>query len=217
MSHMQRLPLEGYRVSDMTEVWAGPLANSLLGDLGAEVIKVESYPRVVQTRPVQAPAGAASGVGGGVGPPDAPRLWERSPLYHIANRNKLAVALNASDPRGLDIVYRLVASADAFLIGDTAGTAARMGLDYDTLLPHPARPALAWVMNNGGDQPIGNVDPETAPNGCYPCVDPDSWVVIVVRSDDEWRALQGAMGNPTWADSTAFDSVLGRVGARPGM
>ena len=304
---MQRLPLEGYRVIDMTEVWAGPLANSLLGDLGAQVIKVESYPRVVQTRPVQAPAGAASGVGGVVGPPDAPRLWERSPLYHMANRNKLAIALNASDPRGLSLVYRLVATADAFLIGYTAGTAARMHLDYDTLVrckpdlvmlsfagwgergpyqgyatlgsgvdawaghhylraypgtgaphatssvhsdapgavtiafavmaalhyrdrtgkgqlidlsmgdmlvTHLARPAMDWVMNNRVDQPIGNVDPDRSPNGCYPCVEPDRWIVIVVRSDDEWRELKRAMGNPTWADSTRFDSILGRIEAR---
>jgi crotonobetainyl-CoA:carnitine CoA-transferase CaiB-like acyl-CoA transferase len=125
-----RQPLEGYKVVDMTEVWAGPMAASILGDLGAEVIRVESFPRAAATRPL---AAGASGPGIVAGPPEAPRVWDRAPSYHISNRNKLAIALDAMAPKGRDILLRLIGRADVFLIGFTAGTAERMGLDYETL------------------------------------------------------------------------------------
>lgn len=116
-----RLPLEGYTVIDLTEVWAGPMAASFLGDLGADVIRIESYPRATVTR---AP-----------GPPDqAPqRPWDRSPTYHLSNRNKRGIALNITDPRGRQVFEKLVAEADVLMAGFTAGTLDRMGLDYATL------------------------------------------------------------------------------------
>jgi crotonobetainyl-CoA:carnitine CoA-transferase CaiB-like acyl-CoA transferase len=84
----------------------------------------------------------------------------------------------------------------------------------EVLINHLARPALDWVMNNRVDQPIGNVDPDIAPNGCYPCSEPDSWITIVVRTDEQWRSLKQALGNPAWADDQRFDAVAGRVEAR---
>jgi benzylsuccinate CoA-transferase BbsF subunit len=84
----------------------------------------------------------------------------------------------------------------------------------EVLLNHLARPALDWVMNNRVDKPIGNVDSDCAPNGCYPCSEPDSWVTIVVRTDEQWRALKKAAGNPAWADDLHLDSVIGRIRAR---
>ena len=44
-------PLKNIRILELTEVWAGPMGNSLMGDLGAEIIKIESYPRAPITRP----------------------------------------------------------------------------------------------------------------------------------------------------------------------
>jgi crotonobetainyl-CoA:carnitine CoA-transferase CaiB-like acyl-CoA transferase len=73
---------------------------------------------------------------------------------------------------------------------------------------------MDWVMNNRIDQPTGNVDPDKAPNGCYPCAEPDSWVTIVVRNDDEWRGIKQAMGSPAWADTAEYDSVGGRIAHR---
>jgi crotonobetainyl-CoA:carnitine CoA-transferase CaiB-like acyl-CoA transferase len=84
----------------------------------------------------------------------------------------------------------------------------------EVLLNHMPRPYMDWVMNNRIDEPIGNVDPDIAPNGCYPCSEPDSWVTIVVRTDDQWQRLKQALGNPEWANYSRFDSVSGRLQAR---
>ncbi len=124
-------PLEGYRVVDMTEVWAGPMGTAFLGDLGAEVVRVESYPRASMTRPVQLmtmnPAQRAA-------IPGSPtRPWDVSTTYHLSNRNKLGVAMNVMDPRGRALFEKLIATADVFVIGYSAGTIERMGLDYASL------------------------------------------------------------------------------------
>ncbi len=116
---------------DMTEVWAGPMGTTLLGDLGAEVIRVESYPRASMTRPVQLltmnPQQRAAIPG------DPTRPWDFSTTYHLANRNKLGVALNIMHPLGRPLFERLISMSDAFVIGYTAGTIERMRVDYETL------------------------------------------------------------------------------------
>ena len=77
-------PLQGFRILDMTEVWAGPMANSLLGDLGAMVIKVESFPRPSLTRL------KGVGIGYSENDPDKPNPWDRSALHNMANRNTVS-------------------------------------------------------------------------------------------------------------------------------
>jgi crotonobetainyl-CoA:carnitine CoA-transferase CaiB-like acyl-CoA transferase len=69
-------------------------------------------------------------------------------------------------------------------------------------------------MNNRVDEPLGNSDPDAAPMGCYPCSGDDAWVVIVVRTDDQWQALKRVLADPAWANDPRFDSVAGRVAAR---
>ena len=91
------LPLEGLRVIDLSEVWAGPFSASLLGDLGAQVIKLESYPRAPQTRPTMVPANPLGFAGGGA-KTDHP--WDRSGARNMANRNKYGITLNLRTPRG---------------------------------------------------------------------------------------------------------------------
>jgi crotonobetainyl-CoA:carnitine CoA-transferase CaiB-like acyl-CoA transferase len=122
-------PLEGYRVIDMTEVWAGPMGTTFLADLGAEVIRLESYPRASMTRPVQ----AAAIPGLQAIPPDATRPWDYSTTYHLPNRNKLGITLNVIHPKGRALFESLVKVSDVFVIGYSAGTVARMRVDYDNL------------------------------------------------------------------------------------
>jgi crotonobetainyl-CoA:carnitine CoA-transferase CaiB-like acyl-CoA transferase len=81
-------------------------------------------------------------------------------------------------------------------------------------LTHMPRPIIDWVMNNRVDEPIGNIDADIAPTGCYPCAERDSWVVISVRTDAQWLGLKEAMDRPEWADDQRFDSAEGRIASR---
>ena len=121
-------PLEGFLVVDMSEVWAGPMTGSMLGDLGATVIKLESFPRPSLTRL----KGQAVGYSGNDS--DAPRPWDRAALHNMANRNKLGITLNLKDPRGMALFKKLMGKADALLTSFTAGTGARLGVDYASVV-----------------------------------------------------------------------------------
>ncbi len=68
----------------------------------------------------------------------------------------------------------------------------------------------------GSVLPAGNRSSRGAPWGCYRCADAEQeeWCVITIRSDGEWRALRGAMGEPDWAVDSAFDRAEGRLAAQ---
>ncbi len=123
-------PLAGIRVIDFTEVWAGPMGTSVLADLGAHVVKVESYPRAPQTRPTSRPAGLWGFAEHG---PDSPRPWDRSATHNLANRNKQGIALNARSKQGRELFEQLAGVSDVLVDGYSAGAMKRMGLDYETL------------------------------------------------------------------------------------
>ena len=90
--------LEGVRVVEMTEALAGPYCAMLLGDLGADVIKVERPGIGDQSR--------------GWGPPF---VGDVSAYFLAANRNKRSIALNYDHPAGLEALHKLIATADIFL------------------------------------------------------------------------------------------------------
>jgi crotonobetainyl-CoA:carnitine CoA-transferase CaiB-like acyl-CoA transferase len=131
MSEESRLPLSGFRIVDMTEVWAGPEAATYMAELGAEVIRVESYPRASQNRPLIMPLPGAPQAVTGTG--DQPGIWERATSYHMANHSKLALAVDVAKPEGHELLMKLIATADAYMIGFSAGTAARLRIDYETI------------------------------------------------------------------------------------
>lgn len=116
-------PLQGLRVLDLSRILAGPWATQLLGDLGADVVKVE--------RP---------GVGDDTrkwGPPflrdAAGRETSESAYYLCANRNKRSLALDLSRTAGQDLLRQLACVSDVLVENFRAGTMGRYGLDYPAL------------------------------------------------------------------------------------
>ena len=122
-------PLEGINVLDLTEVWAGPMGTSLLGDLGARVIKVESFPRtsITRTRGGMATRGYTNN------DPLGPRPWDRQAIHNCANRNKYGVTLNLAHPLGLEIFMKLVRNTDVLTESYSPGTLEKLGIHFEAV------------------------------------------------------------------------------------
>src|SRR5919108_1732942 len=109
------LPLSGTRVIDLSRVLAGPFCGMLLSDLGADVIKVED---------------TLTG--------DESRTWPphkdgESAAYLVINRNKRDIAVDLKQAEGVDVVKRLVSTADVLIENFRTGTMEAFGLGYDDL------------------------------------------------------------------------------------
>ena len=107
--------LAGLKVLDVSTLFAGPLAATMLGDFGADVIKVE-HPR---GDPVRSHGASKDGVG----------LWAK-----VVNRNKRGITLYLGSPEGQDVFRRLVADADVVIENFRPGTLERWGLGYPELV-----------------------------------------------------------------------------------
>ncbi len=66
-------------------------------------------------------------------------------------------------------------------------------------------------LSPGSVHPLGNASTRGAPWGCYRCTGEDDWIVINVRSDEEWRALRKAIGDPDWTRDARYDRATGRL------
>jgi crotonobetainyl-CoA:carnitine CoA-transferase CaiB-like acyl-CoA transferase len=108
--------LDGIRVLDLSRIIAGPFCSQILGDMGADVIKVEQPGGGDETRTW--------------GPPFADG---EAVYFFCVNRNKRSVTLNLKDPRGRAIFRKLVNRSDVLLENFKPGTLAKLGLDYETL------------------------------------------------------------------------------------
>jgi len=109
--------LDGIRVVDLTRVLAGPYCTMMLGDLGADVIKVEAPGQGDDTRH-WGPPFTESG---------------QSAYFLSANRNKRSIALDLKTEAGLEIMHRLIGGADLVVENFKTGTLERLGLDYSAL------------------------------------------------------------------------------------
>lgn len=123
--------LDGLRVIDVATLFAGPLAATMLGDFGAEVIKVEHPERA---DPVRHHGASKNGVG----------LW-----WKVISRNKKAITCYLGSPEGQELFKRLVADADVVIENFRPGTLERWGLGYDVLSATNPGLVLARVTGFG--------------------------------------------------------------------
>ena len=132
-------PLSGYRVIDFTRVVSGPFCTMQLGDLGAEVIKIE-HPRTGDDTRAFGP----------------PHSGGESFYYLSANRNKKSVVLDLARPEGRTIAVALIAASDIVIENFRPGVMKRLGLDYASLARDNPRLIYCSISAYGTDGPMGS-------------------------------------------------------------
>ncbi|MXW00926.1 MAG: CoA transferase [Holophagales bacterium] len=127
-------PLDGIRVLDFTSFIAGSYGAMLLGDMGADVLKIE------------APGGDNARHWG-------PFIEGESRMFQAWNRNKRGIAVNLKTEEGRQVIYDLAREADVAMENFRPGVAARLGIDYNTLSRH--NPGLVYASSSafGGSGP----------------------------------------------------------------
>lgn len=132
-------PLAGLRVLDLSRVLAGPWSTQILGDLGAEVVKVEQPGQGDDTRRW--------------GPPFLEDGSRDAAYYLCANRNKQSVAINMADPRGAELIREMALDADILVENFRVGGLTKYGLDYATLSTVNPRLIYCSITGFGQDGP----------------------------------------------------------------
>ncbi len=121
MSGDARLPLASVRVLDLTMVWAGPYGTRILGDMGAEVIKIEAINFYDQLRNL------------GFLPPGTDAAWNKAAYFNHNNRDKLGCTLDLASESGRTLFLELVKTADVVVENYRAEVMDRLKLDYAAL------------------------------------------------------------------------------------
>ena len=129
-------PLQGVTVLDLTRLVPGAFATMLLGDLGADVIKIEQ-----------------PGIGDHMRWYE-PRIGDESVYSWVADRNKRSLAVDLKHPDGRAVLHRLAEDADALVEGFRPGVADRLGIGYDAL--RAVNPGLVYcsISGHGADGPL---------------------------------------------------------------
>jgi crotonobetainyl-CoA:carnitine CoA-transferase CaiB-like acyl-CoA transferase len=138
----KRLPLEGLRVLEFCQMWAGPYATSLLGSLGAEVIRIENPRRLDAMR-----RGVLKKINQSqfhIVPPN------QNIGFNCLNMNKKCVALDISQPEGMALVKKLVGLSDIVFDNLRAGAMEKIGLGYEAL--KAVKPDIIAVSSSGRGQ-----------------------------------------------------------------
>jgi crotonobetainyl-CoA:carnitine CoA-transferase CaiB-like acyl-CoA transferase len=283
---MNERPLDGVRVVDFTHDWVGPFSTRILGDFGAEVIKVEYARRMCAFR------------GGYL----ENQMYNRHPRWHQMNRNKRSVTLDLHVPEDRQAFEDLLGKSDILVSNSRPQVLEKFGLSYPhlrklkpdlivvslsafgatgpyatfagygatiepmsglneltayeksgqryrlkemdvfnglmaasaimTALMSRQRTGqgqyvdlsqmeaaihglmgehlLEYIMNGTQTLPVGNRHRGYAPQGCYRCKGHDKWVVMTIRTDEEWKKLCDLMGRSQWASDVRYKTVDGR-------
>ncbi len=187
------LPLKGLRIIDLTMGWAGPTATRQMGDLGAEVIKVEScqYPDWFRGTDPR-------------GPYHPERTYEKTYWFMMMNRNKRGITLDLTSEIGLSMLKRLIADADAVIDNYAADVLPRLGLDAAKMLAINPRlvvvtmPAFGMTGAWSGCRAYGSTLEQAS-----------GLPSVTGRETDPPTMLHAALGDPVGGLSAAAALMLG--------
>ena len=179
------LPLEGVRVLDLTSVMAGPYCTMVLGDMGAEVIKIENFPEGDASRRFD------------------PKVNDESYCFAVLNRNKKSVGLNMKDPRGKDAFMKIAAKADIVTENFRPGVTRKLGIDYDAI--SKLNPGVIYASMSG----FGQTGPYGKKGGFDIVAQGMSGIMMMTGYPGGRPAKVGIAMNDIASGVTALYSILG--------
>jgi crotonobetainyl-CoA:carnitine CoA-transferase CaiB-like acyl-CoA transferase len=179
------LPLEGVRVLDLTSVMAGPYCSMLLGDMGADVIKIESFPDGDTSRGF------------------VPQIRGESYCFTVLNRNKRSLAIDMKSAKGRDIVQQLAKRADIITENFRPGVVKKLGLDYESL--RSANPGLVYASMSG----FGQTGPYAGRGGYDIIAQGMSGIMMMTGEPGGRPAKVGIAMNDIASGVTALYAILG--------
>ena len=200
--------LKGFRVVDFTQIAAGPVCTMMLGDRGADVIKIE------------APGGD---LGRQLGPP-----WQngQSVIFMALNRNKRSIVLDLKSDEGLQAARQLIATADIVVESFRPGVMQRLGLDYETaraLNPKVIYCSISAYGQHSPDAQKAGVDgivqavsglmsvcgvPESEPSKVQPPVIDVSTGILATLAVQDAILQRQLTGEGQWLDISMYESAL---------
>jgi len=175
--------LEGIRVIDWTQWQMGPVASSMLGDLGADVIKIENNVTGDEARGVMKISSSATGIAG-----------DRNFFFEFTNRNKRSLTLNLKSEKGKEIFRQLIKISDVFIQNFRVGVAERLGIGYEEL--QKINPRLIYANASG-----------FGPNG------PDSGDPSYDLLGQARSGFMTTLGEPDMPPLTSASPIADQIGA----
>jgi crotonobetainyl-CoA:carnitine CoA-transferase CaiB-like acyl-CoA transferase len=179
------LPLEGVKVLDFTAVMAGPYCTLMLADMGADVVKIETFPEGDGSRKFD------------------PKVNGESYCFAVLNRNKRSVALDLKHPRGQDIFMKLARDADIVIENYRPGVTRKLGVDYDAL--RAVNPGIIYASISG----FGQTGPYSRKGGYDIIAQGVSGIMTMTGEAGGRPAKVGIAMNDIAAGSTALYAILG--------
>jgi crotonobetainyl-CoA:carnitine CoA-transferase CaiB-like acyl-CoA transferase len=178
------LPLDGFRVLDLSRFLSGPYTTMVLAELGADVVKVERFPEGDDSRRL------------------SPKVNGESYPFGMPNRSKRSLALDLKSPTGRDLFLRLAAESDLVIENFRPGVVQRLGIDYDSV--RAERPDILYCSISG----FGQTGPYRDRPGFDILAQGVTGLLRMTGQPDGRPAKVGIAINDIAAGSTAIYSIM---------